>query len=193
MSKAIFAALTVVLLRDCDLAAPRPAGGVVTGTWGGDNAGLMADDTSSHTHIACTFGNVHQAIVLDANGRFDVPGEYVLRAYPVYVGPTLPARYQGPGNAPGGWGRRRRDRRGARTRPARRTGRSRPARSPGARCRTCRRCACGCWCRRPSTRRYPRPTYPSPPRPRGAAPRDRNPAAARRLEQRRWLYSYHSR
>jgi len=95
MSKAIFAALTVVLLRDCDLAAPRPAGGVVTGTWGGDNAGLMADDTSSHTHIACTFGNVHQAIVLDANGRFDVPGEYVLRAYPVYVGPTLPARYQG--------------------------------------------------------------------------------------------------
>jgi len=55
----------------------------------------MADDTSSHTHIACTFGNVHQAIVLDRNGRFDVPGEYVLRAYPVYVGPTLPARYQG--------------------------------------------------------------------------------------------------
>ncbi len=95
MTRTILAALSVVLLRDCELAAPRPSAGVVTGTWGGDNAGLMADDTSSHTHIACTFGNVHQAIVLDRNGRFDVPGEYVLRAYPVYVGPTLPARYQG--------------------------------------------------------------------------------------------------
>ncbi len=68
--------------------------GLVKGTWGGENAGLIADDTSAHVHIACTYGWVHQGI--DPNGgRFDVPGEYVLRAYPVAVGPSLPARFQG--------------------------------------------------------------------------------------------------
>jgi len=67
----------------------------VVGTWGGENAGLIADDTSAHVHIACTFGNVAQAIEPGPGGRFDVPGAYVLRAYPVYVGPSLPARFQG--------------------------------------------------------------------------------------------------
>jgi hypothetical protein len=95
MTKAIVAVLTVVMLRDCQVAAPGRADETVTGTWGGENAGLIADDSSAHVHIACTFGNVHQAILPDDAGRFDVPGEYVLRAYPVYVGPTLPARFQG--------------------------------------------------------------------------------------------------
>src|SRR5437879_8126068 len=77
------------------LTGTGPAGRVITGTWGGDNAGLIADDTSAHGHLGCTFGDVHQAIVLDAAGRFDVPGQYVLRAYPVYVGPSLPSRFHG--------------------------------------------------------------------------------------------------
>lgn len=95
MNRVILAGLAIVLLRDCDVAGPRPSPGKVSGTWGGGNAGLIADDTSAHVHIACTFGNVPQTIVLDPSGRFDVAGVYVLRAYPVYVGPTLPARYQG--------------------------------------------------------------------------------------------------
>ncbi len=95
MNKAIFAGVALMLVRDCEIVGSRPAGGTIKGTWGGDNAGLIADDSSAHVHIRCTFGNVHQAIVLDAAGRFDVPGDYVLRAYPVYVGPTLPARFQG--------------------------------------------------------------------------------------------------
>ncbi len=95
MNKLVLAGLTVLVLRDCELTGPRAASGVVTGTWGGDNAGLIADTTSAHVHIACTFGDVPQAIVLDAAGRFDEPGDYVLRAYPVAVGPTLPARFQG--------------------------------------------------------------------------------------------------
>jgi hypothetical protein len=69
--------------------------GLVKGTWGGENAGLIADDTSAHVHIACTYGNVHQAIEPGSGGRFDVAGDYVLRAYPVAVGPTLPARFSG--------------------------------------------------------------------------------------------------
>ena len=69
--------------------------GLVVGTWGGENAGLIADDTSAHIHIACTFGSVAQGIEPGTSGRFDVAGQYVLRAYPVYVGPSLPARFQG--------------------------------------------------------------------------------------------------
>ena len=95
MNKGILAGIALMLVRDCELVGSRPASGTIKGTWGGDNAGLIADDSSAHVHIRCTFGNVHQAIVLDAAGRFDVPGDYVLRAYPVYVGPTLPARFQG--------------------------------------------------------------------------------------------------
>jgi hypothetical protein len=93
MYKIILAGTAIALLRGCDAAGPKPSS--VLGTWGGSNAGLIADDTSAHVHIACTFGNVPHGISLDAGGSFDVPGEYVLRAFPIAVGPTLPARYQG--------------------------------------------------------------------------------------------------
>lgn len=94
MNKAVLGALTLLILRDCNSLAPR-AGELVVGTWGGDNAGLVADDTSAHVHIACTYGNVPGPVRLDRQGRFDVAGEYVLRAYPVAVGPPLPARFVG--------------------------------------------------------------------------------------------------
>ena len=55
---------------------PFPPGAMVLGTFGGDNAGLMAYDTGAHVHIGCTSGDMHQPIVLDLNSRFDVPGEY---------------------------------------------------------------------------------------------------------------------
>ncbi|HXO85318.1 MAG TPA: hypothetical protein VN803_07315 [Gemmatimonadales bacterium] len=54
--------------------------GVVLGTWGGENAALIADDTSAHVHIGCTYGNIPQAIEPDAAGYFDVPGEQNIRA-----------------------------------------------------------------------------------------------------------------
>ena len=65
------------------------------GTWGGENAGLQADDTSAHIHIGCTYGNIHQPIVISSGSSFEIPGDYVLRAYPVYVGPVLPATFYG--------------------------------------------------------------------------------------------------
>lgn len=95
MTRLALVAAAVLLLRFCDPAGPRPHDAVIVGTWGGDNAGLVADDTSAHVHIACTFGGIHQPIELDPAGRFDVPGEYVLRAYPVFVGPAHPARFHG--------------------------------------------------------------------------------------------------
>jgi len=95
MNRVIVAGLAIVLLRDCGVVSPRPSPGKVSGTWGGDNAGLIADDTSAHAHIGCTYGNVHQQIVADASGKFDVPGEHDITAYPVDRGIQHPARYAG--------------------------------------------------------------------------------------------------
>ena len=99
MNRSVFGLLAAgALLGGGPCEGPEPIGlshGVLVGTGGGENAGLIADDTSAHVHIACTFGNVAQGIEPGLGGRFDVPGEYVLRAYPVYIGPSLPARFQG--------------------------------------------------------------------------------------------------
>src|SRR2546430_4995434 len=73
----------VAVLGPCEGGPSGVDGGVVKGTWGGDNAGLMADDTSAHVHIGCTYGNVHQQIVPDADGKFDVPGGHNITAHPV--------------------------------------------------------------------------------------------------------------
>ena len=40
-------------------------------------------------------GDVHQAVVADSAGRFDVLGIYNITAYPVYRGPDHPARFSG--------------------------------------------------------------------------------------------------
>ena len=66
-----------------------------TGTWGGDNAGLIVNDTVAHAHVGCTYGNFPAPVALDQDGRFNVPGDYLLRAYPIAVGPSLPAQFAG--------------------------------------------------------------------------------------------------
>src|SRR5207247_2730517 len=93
MHRVILAGVAIVLLRDCGVVSPRPSPGKVSGTWGGDNAALIADDTSAHAHIGCTYGNVHQQIVADASGKFDVPGEHGITAYPVDRGIKTCASY----------------------------------------------------------------------------------------------------
>jgi hypothetical protein len=67
----LFAASVAVLGPATRRASARQ--GQHRGNWGGENAGLMADDTSAHVHIGCTYGNIHQAIFPDSEGRFDVP------------------------------------------------------------------------------------------------------------------------
>jgi hypothetical protein len=85
----------LVGLTACGGTATFRPGPLAAGTWGGENAGLIASDTSAHVHIGCTLGNIHQAIVIDPDGRFDVPGVYNVTAYPVYRGPDHPARFTG--------------------------------------------------------------------------------------------------
>ncbi|HEV8363484.1 MAG TPA: hypothetical protein VGQ52_08185 [Gemmatimonadaceae bacterium] len=70
-------------------------GNLSVGTWGGENAGLIVNDTIAHVHIACTLGNFPAPVAVDENGRFNVTGTYVLRAYPVFVGPYHPAQFAG--------------------------------------------------------------------------------------------------
>ena len=73
-----------------------PSAHVLTvGTWGGENAGAIVDDTVVHVHIGCTLGNFPPPTVVDDAGRFSVEGNYTLRAYPIAVGPPLPAVFTG--------------------------------------------------------------------------------------------------
>ena len=65
------------------------------GTWGGENAGAIVDDTIVHVHIGCTLGNFSPPMVIDGEGRFSVDGSYTLRAFPIAVGPPLPAVFTG--------------------------------------------------------------------------------------------------
>src|SRR2546422_815936 len=82
MNKVVLASLALILVRDCDIGGPR-VHGQIKGTWGGENAGLIAFDTTAHVHIGCTAGDTKQAIVTDAQGRFDAPGLYNITLYPV--------------------------------------------------------------------------------------------------------------
>src|SRR5438552_87933 len=94
MNKVILAGLALILVRDCNIGGPR-FHGPIEGTWGGENAGLIAFDTTAHVHIGCTAGDTKQAIVADEQGRFDAPGRYNITLYPVARGPDHPARFSG--------------------------------------------------------------------------------------------------
>ena len=72
-----------------------PGDRLAVGTWGGENAGVLVSDTTAHVHVGCTLGNFPTPVLLDANGEFTVAGSYVLRAFPVHIGPDLPAQFSG--------------------------------------------------------------------------------------------------
>ncbi len=70
-------------------------GALALGTWGGDSSGMIVSDTAMHLHVGCTYGDVSGRIPVDAEGRIDVYGSYMLRAYPIAVGPAVPAHFVG--------------------------------------------------------------------------------------------------
>ena len=91
-------ALLVVVAVGCGGGSPSGAlegGELVNGTWGGEDVGLIVGDGLAHVHFGCTYGDFPLPLVLSDDGRFNVPGEYLLRAFPVAVGPPLPARLSG--------------------------------------------------------------------------------------------------
>jgi len=93
----VTAAIAVVAALNCAAASPVvPADGLLPlGNYGGDSGAMIVGDTAMHLHVGCTFGDVSGRVPVDASGRFDVAGSYVLRAYPVTVGPSVPARFTG--------------------------------------------------------------------------------------------------
>lgn len=68
---------------------------VTFGTWGGANVALIATDSITHVHVGCTFGDFPANIALDANGHFVANGAYMLHAFPVSFGPSMPAQLSG--------------------------------------------------------------------------------------------------
>ena len=65
-----------------------PSGDLAMGTWGGDNAAAIVNDTM-HVHIGCTYGNALRPVL--TGGRFEVAGWYNITAYPVDRGVFHPA------------------------------------------------------------------------------------------------------
>jgi len=89
-------AVAVALLAGCTAStASHPGDELSEGTWGGDRAGAVVQAAGVHVHVNCTKGDFPAPIALDEDGRFSVAGSYVLRAYPVEVGPSLPAQFAG--------------------------------------------------------------------------------------------------
>lgn len=91
------ATFVAMLVTGCDESSllPPSDGQLAIGTWGGDDSGVIVTESATHVHVGCTFGDMPGVIQLDATGRFTVDGSYVLRAYPVQLGPSLPAQFSG--------------------------------------------------------------------------------------------------
>ena len=70
-------------------------GNLIIGTWGGENVALLVENDVAHVHIGCTNGDFQVPLHVDQDNRVNVTGSYLLRAYPIAVGPTLPAQLAG--------------------------------------------------------------------------------------------------
>jgi hypothetical protein len=88
-------ATLVVANCDSDSVSPPDSDFISIGKWGADNNGAIVTDTGMHVHVGCTYGDVVGRVALDADGKFDVEGSYLLRAFPIAVGPTMPAQFVG--------------------------------------------------------------------------------------------------
>lgn len=86
--------LTLTALLACSTSPADPIT-EIDGTWGGDNAGLIATDTVAHVHIGCTLGYTKGPIRPAADGTFEITGTYNVDAFPVDRGIIHPARFAG--------------------------------------------------------------------------------------------------
>ena len=77
----------------------NPTNALATGAWGGQHIGLTVGATAATVEFDCAHGRIEGAIPLDARGRFDVTGTFVLEhggpARPDEAADTRRARYVG--------------------------------------------------------------------------------------------------
>ena len=88
----LLAVAVLVLADPCD-PATGPSGPLAQGTWGGENAGAVVNDTELHVHIGCTYGDAARPDL--RGGNFEVTGRYNVTAHPVDLGVFHPARFVG--------------------------------------------------------------------------------------------------
>ena len=86
--------LSIAVLLACSAATSTRLADF-NGKWGGDNAGLIADNADVHVHIGCTLGDAVGPIQPDANGRFEMSGMYNVDAFPIDRGILHPATFTG--------------------------------------------------------------------------------------------------
>ena len=77
---------------------------VPSGPWGGRGIALTVEDSGAKIEMDCAHGRIAGRLVLDADGRFELPGTFTReRPGPVHMGPNGeaqeekgdPARYSG--------------------------------------------------------------------------------------------------
>ena len=95
LSPLLAAVVALGAMCHSDRVVGPPSDPLAKGTWGGNNAAVIVTDSQAHVHIGCTFGDVPGPVPVADDGTFSVAGSYVLRAYPVMVGPPLPAQFSG--------------------------------------------------------------------------------------------------
>ena len=70
----------------------------IEGLWGAEHLELLADRYGAHLEYDCASGTIDSALVLDANGEFDLLGTHTLGGGPVNLDDppnARPARFQG--------------------------------------------------------------------------------------------------
>ena len=95
LARLCLAAVALACSSAATTTVPPFDGNLPLGNWGGENAGMIVSDTAMHVHIGCTYGDVSGRVPVGTAGQFDVAGSYMLRAYPIAIGPTVPARFTG--------------------------------------------------------------------------------------------------
>ena len=88
---------TAALCLAATLLAHAAGDRVPSGEWGGDHVGLTVTEQGARAEFDCAFGEINQPLLIDAYGRFDVPGSYAVERGPERDGgpQRRPARFAG--------------------------------------------------------------------------------------------------
>jgi hypothetical protein len=90
-------AATAAVCAGATLAVLAAGDRVPSGEWGGDRVGLSVTEQGARAEFDCAFAEINQPLLIDAHGRFDVPGTYAQQRGPAREGgpQRRPARFAG--------------------------------------------------------------------------------------------------
>ena len=91
----VLGAVALVSACSTDAATGVQPTELAVGSWGNEGVGVIVGEAMTHVHVGCTKGDFPAPIILDSDQRFSVSGSYLIKAYPVAIGPTMPAEFTG--------------------------------------------------------------------------------------------------